>query len=232
MFADISDGIPATARRPSIADMFMNSPLLRTHVTSLTDDELILFDVLFEFSGSPCKFLRKLHFGEIFNYRAHSLDDDALDEALASLCERGLLRAFQLDGRPHCGMTSSGGALWEVERLPDWSRFAGGYSSGQNLNIETYYATSESVVTAYASAWIDASGAAADVKRLRRATVRRFRVGVNSWKPLPELSVICVAMIDRERETDLAMFESRRCWWRGIRDLLVDNRSLFTSIGA
>ena len=106
----------------------MASPLFRTHRTFLTDDELILLDVLFKWRIS-FEALRRDDFALGFNCDSHNLDDVQLVEALARLCEEGFLRRKPpFDHRvKKCGgwfeMTARGGELWNSERQPVWELF-------------------------------------------------------------------------------------------------------------
>lgn len=102
----------------------MPETLRRTHATSLTDDELTLFDVLFD----CCAGLRLLRRDAIWGtfLRRHSLDDEQLDEALRQFVAAGWMtsRPFPKRFGPNFELTPEGGALWESERLPDWNRYA------------------------------------------------------------------------------------------------------------
>ncbi len=106
--------------------------LKRTYATSLTDDELILFDVMF-WRDVAFSQLRLENFGEVFNYpdeHSHHYPAEKLWRVLDTLIARGLLHAHIghsiIGRRTYYGLTSAGGRLWELERQPDWMRFVHG----------------------------------------------------------------------------------------------------------
>jgi hypothetical protein len=95
----------------------------RTGATWLSDDQLILLDVLFDL-GARFGLLRRDVFEMQWNLGyAHSLEDTALVCNLRWLCEHGVLVA-EGDGDRVCyRMTPAGGDLWSRERLPVWERY-------------------------------------------------------------------------------------------------------------
>lgn len=105
----------------------------RTNATNLSDDELLLFDFLFDQSLS-------FHHLRIEDYSfhmnclySHSLTDADLELTLASLVARGFLncrvgKIWRMETRNYVDgkiytMTDSGGHLWELARRPDWDRY-------------------------------------------------------------------------------------------------------------
>ena len=103
--------------------------LKRTNKTSLTDDELIIFDVMFDIDV-PINFLKSGEdFSLMFNYQSHSLNTNDLKDAIEKLVKDDLMR-LKLGVIPKdnkivtlVGLTENGGSLWEMERLPIWERF-------------------------------------------------------------------------------------------------------------
>jgi len=102
----------------------MPETLRRTNATSLTDDELTLFDVLFAHPAGLRMLRRDTIWGTFL--RRHSLDDEQLDEALRQFVAAGWMtsRPFPKRFGPNFELTPEGGDLWESERLPDWNRYA------------------------------------------------------------------------------------------------------------
>ena len=107
--------------------MIVVSPPRRTFRTSLTDDELLLFDALFDVWDTPESLLPE-------NYRAwhnlpsgHGLDAAALTGTIQALIERDLMRSRTEQGprgeMTWLGLSDRGGGLWEFEREPPWSLY-------------------------------------------------------------------------------------------------------------
>jgi hypothetical protein len=91
----------------------------RQYTSSLTDDDVILLDPMFDSPHRPRAFYRS-NYRDLFNTSyCHRLSDGDVDAALRKLCEAGLVRHF--DAR--YGLTPAGGLLWEAERNPPWSMF-------------------------------------------------------------------------------------------------------------
>jgi len=101
----------------------MERPPRRTGVTDLSDDELLLFDFLFDKSAAAGFFRQDryaLHLGVGYS---HGLDDQQLTGVLDDLCRRGLLLIdFGITGYAY-ELTAAGGELWELERRPIWDRY-------------------------------------------------------------------------------------------------------------
>ena len=62
----------------------------RTHATLLTDDELILLDVMFDCSA-PLRMLRQSMLLDHWNRDPHNLDDHQLRDTMDQFCEAGIL---------------------------------------------------------------------------------------------------------------------------------------------
>lgn len=94
----------------------------RTNATYLSDDELILLDILFQW-GSPASLLRRKHFHAQWNLGySHNLDDDQLRCRLRWLCEHGVL-TVERDERKCLQITQHGFELWSQERCPVWEQY-------------------------------------------------------------------------------------------------------------
>ncbi len=107
----------------------MKSKLMRTSETYLSDDELIIFDVLFD-SEIPINALKAGEdFSLRFNYPSHDLNVDELIDTIDKLVSIGLIR-LNLSVTPKnkqiitfVGLTEKGGNLWEQERSPIWGKY-------------------------------------------------------------------------------------------------------------
>src|SRR3954469_12587919 len=97
------------------AEKGMQTPLYRSHVTDLSENELLLLDVLFS-CNSSFECLSHENFKERWNCRSHNLDDTELHSTLHRLCDRGILDTDRHAGVPYFRMTENGGHLWSLER--------------------------------------------------------------------------------------------------------------------
>ncbi len=96
----------------------------RTRNTDLSDDELLLFDMMFDGNASAsqlCSTVYSLHLNCDYS---HSLDETALLETLNSLLSR---RLIVRSGAPlnsdetRYALSDEGGRLWDLERKPNWN---------------------------------------------------------------------------------------------------------------
>ncbi|GHU29062.1 hypothetical protein AGMMS50256_13030 [Betaproteobacteria bacterium] len=96
----------------------------RTYASELTDDEIILFDFLWEGDAAE-RFL----YGEALGVHAntpysHSIHDDQLCFWLQDLINRNLLcKRTGKKSEEIFSLTQRGFEMWESERLPDWFRY-------------------------------------------------------------------------------------------------------------
>lgn len=99
-------------------------PLFRTHSTELTEDELLILDVMFEYSVTY-PMLRTCNFVPQFNAQPHALDDESLKSTLVSFARRGITvvddDVFQ--GDHYISISPKGGEFWASERQPKWERY-------------------------------------------------------------------------------------------------------------
>jgi hypothetical protein len=173
----------------------------RSGITELSDDELLLFDFLFD-TGVENRFLRKESYPVHMAVRyTHGLDDCQLETTLQSLQERGLIeRESRIDPLfDECvvnRLTPSGGRLWELERRPIWDRFC--MDSGwrlsttdptriQFLRVEspTKETCEEFLRLGLETGYLQLAGKAPQVRRLRLAGLPWI-----SWKKFPEAYAI------------------------------------------
>lgn len=196
--------------------------LKRTYATSLTDDELILFDVMF-WRDVAFSHLRLENFGGVFNYpdeHSHNYPAEKLWRVLDTLIARGLLHAtgrhLPFGDRTYYGLTPAGGRLWELERRPDWMRYVElGFAPTDWDNIENGLSSVElksvSLETAKAC-W------ASEVPTIALSEViitRRENAELVNWKIVPELFVLKGTGPD-PLEGDWETWQARelqRIWW-------------------
>ncbi len=83
----------------------------RTGTSWLTDDQLVLLDVLFD-SHAGLHLLRADGFSEFWNLGyTHTLDDAALECNMKWMCEHGVIEEYTDDGCRFRMTESGGGAL-------------------------------------------------------------------------------------------------------------------------
>ena len=112
----------------------------RTNETDLSDDELIIFDVLFD-GNVPINSLKSGEdFSLGFNCDSHRLNSIELKQFIEKSVSNGNLQ-YSLGLIPHnstgniityVGLTEKGGSLWEKERKPIWENYIFDSSSDEN----------------------------------------------------------------------------------------------------
>ncbi|MCA9166038.1 MAG: hypothetical protein KDB23_00145 [Planctomycetales bacterium] len=189
----------------------------RTFETTLTDDELLLFDVMFD-GNSSFRSLRRETFETRWMWHPHNLTDAQLQETLASLVESGLLSIERHDGREYFQLTPDGGNKWEAERLPDWHRYAteryGETPSGRS--VVTIVATSPEIRNDFWRIGCDVEMFAYTNGRIKRSTITNHVL--IPWKTFPSLHVLVAVLDDWWASTDWLALETRRTWWRVVRE--------------
>jgi hypothetical protein len=201
----------------------MQHNLKRTHATSLSDDELILLDVIFD-GPAPLRMLRQSMFWDYWNRQPHNLDDHQLRDTLDLFCEARILVSelftWRNETRPCYGLTPHGGELWESERTPVWDRYAtdrylcGPESSGrQTMSI---CALSANIRDDFWQIGGKTGMWSSDVGRVRFWQISRHVL--IPWKSFPRIFV-AIAKIRECHECDWALYETRRTWWRTVEEL-------------
>ena len=202
----------------------MSLPFWRTGLVDISDAELIVLDAFADYGALRFGHLVNDEFDLRFNCDSHDLDDHTLASLLERWRQSGWLRlvpCFHGDGYE---LTAIGGAQWESERQPDWSRLVCGQwrylPNHGDRRIDTYLGTTASVVDAYFQTSIAMEKTS--VLRLRRATVRSQK-WMYRWKPLGPILVIAAVVTDEPEsyhEIDWLRYERARCWWRDTSDIM------------
>ena len=207
--------------------------LKRKNKTSLTDDELIIFDVLFD-TFVPINFLKcGEEFSLIFNYPSHSLDVNKLKDTIDRFVRNGLMR-FKLNVMPKddkivtfIGLTENGGDLWEKERLPIWDKFV----SDSSYNFKGFWelsVSSPSLETA--KAFINIAQECnlyelkdpndIEVDEIKGIYLKEFM----PWKSFNKVYKLKALLLDNDEsenspETDWELYSKKSIWWRDADEL-------------
>jgi hypothetical protein len=116
----------------------MNALPTRTGNSDLSDEELLLFDMLFDSNATAAQMSSTnypCHMNCGYN---HSLSDADLSCTIDSLLSRNLIRLIGNSSdstAPIYSLTESGGERWEVERRPDWNRYVTTLQSGPGTHL-------------------------------------------------------------------------------------------------
>lgn len=195
----------------------MKKTPLRTNATQLTDDELILFDILFD-GAATLRLLRRESFRQQWNCDPHNLTDVQLGVTLQQLVTGGLLTTEVHRGNTYFQLTPKGGTLWESERLPTWNRYAiDSYGEGRSgrPNV-TIAATTSNARDEFWTIGRDSGFFVHSTGRIRRSTIKNHEL--IPWKTFPRLYVL-VAILDAwSGPLDWEDLESRRTWWRNVHE--------------
>jgi hypothetical protein len=219
----------------------MQNPPRRTNATNLSDDELLLFDFLFD-KNLSFHHLRIEHYSFHMNcLYSHSLNDADLELTLASLVARGLLnckvgKIWRIETREYVdgkiyALTESGGHLWELERLPDWDRYltTSQWMLGTNNRGMIRIVCPNEEIGRLCMGAMFAAGLIAPIGRIRVRNI--WDAMLLPWKTFGKVKSIRCKTSDNAND---AMFPSlwnvynaRRCWWRDIAELdTLANREL------
>lgn len=218
--------------------MKMESKFFRTGKTELTNDELILFDVIFD-GSCPVNSLRKEKFADWFNTKPHTLSDKQLKETLTKLNQKKLVRfienqdslekvtsrQFRKIKATFVELTSKGGRLWEKEREPIWGKYCEGwmYSPFKDENKMLMEVVSPSLQTLNtflkASKDIGFNGLTEDHEITFVVEKRKFIVGIR-WKRFEELHTATITGVyDENTLVDWDKYYENLDWWGNIHEL-------------
>ena len=157
----------------------------------------------------------------------HSLDDSDLSSTIDSLLSRSLIHLCGNSAsstEPVYSLTESGGELWELERRPDWTRYVrtsqkelGSFPAGSIV----VFCADESVGRQCLGAMF-ASGLITPAGSIRTRPLCNKRLV--SWKTLSTAFALRCQTSDNihnsPKTVEWDVYESSRCWWRSIGELL------------
>jgi hypothetical protein len=204
----------------------MHDMPFRTGRTWLTDDQLILLDVMFA-RGTSFRLLCREGFLEQWNlgYK-HHLSEPELHSNLRWLCEHGALEFEASGDQSVFRFTPAGGDLWSQERCPVWDRYCTECyrTTSQGRTMMTVCAVSPHIREEFLALWPSAPA------RRRTATIADW--GMIAWRPFSQVFV-GVATYQEQHEWTPAEFavwaqrdgqhqeavENQRSWWRCVPEL-------------
>lgn len=207
----------------------MKRDLQRTYKTSLSDDELILLDVMFD-CGANGFLLRKEYFGNQWIHPPHQMNNSKLEECLQQLVVNGLYFITGLSNNdrfpgPCYALTPAGGDAWQSERKADWNRYATEQydETPTGKTTVTILAISPETRDNFWTVGCESGFFNYSNGPVKRATISNTR---NSqpipWRHFPQLHVL-VAVLDHWYSKDSSNydeFDAKRLFWRSAGELM------------
>lgn len=188
----------------------------RTGITDLTDDQLLLFDFLWD-CYVPRRFLDSGSYSIHMNVAySHGLTGKQIDRTIEQMFERNLITC-----RESCPdaftLTPKGGAIWEAERQPDWSRYIAEHGSHNDRRL-SLVTVSEDVGRHYIGG-LFAAGLIVPTDRIKCRTIGNH--WLTTWKRVSVAKLLRVQIRGDEPTLfiDWPVYESCRNWWRNITEL-------------
>ena len=203
--------------------MNVTSYLKRTNKTSLSDEELLILDVLFD-ARDTFEALLKENYGSWHNLPyTHGLETSLLRELIDKLVRNGTMKSYASRDRLFYGLTESGGKLWEVERAPDWERYCIESSTVDEDGNWTLSVESPAITTARAflDCAKDCSLYRFNPDDLATSTDVDGKISIVEWRVFPAVYSISVQTypLPEMNTVDWNEYESKRIWWRGLIEL-------------
>ena len=203
----------------------MPSNLYRTNTTSLTDDQLLILDVIFDGGAKP-SMLRQRYFVEQWNAPSHSLSDDQLELTIKQWLSDGVLEARTSTHGRYIALTPIGGELWASERCPIWDRYCcesyPAFIHGRT--IMSVKCVSASVRDDFLRLWPEYPA--------RRKTAKVADNGLIQWRDFGTLHVGLASYTEPtewtleeynewlpKRLAYMERVETERSWWRSVDEL-------------
>ncbi len=197
----------------------MQTSIQRTGATHFSDPELLILDIAAMHVGRRSMFVRDI-FPLQFNYASHGLDDDSLTETLNRFEAQGVLRGEDFtddngDVDRYVEITDFGGALWESERKPDWTRFVRDSYRNSRPNSQRHRVCIFGHSPLICRAFFDA-GCSSEFFNFRDGPIS---TGTGHrkliyWRPAQTVFMLSAWTESWHSKTDWDHFEIKRCWWR------------------
>ncbi len=198
----------------------------RTNKTTLTDDELIIFDAIFNFGGTPIQFLEPSEsFQYIFNLPCHKLSSIELKETINKFIADKMV-TINIDRQHYISLTEKGGQEWEKERTPIWTAYV---NEMIDENSDLYEVSVYSPSLEIAKKYIKTANKCGHYKlkdphniEIRKIVGKTKHIFI-PWKKFPFLYKISSTILydippDRPK-IDWALYSSERIWWKDIYEL-------------
>jgi hypothetical protein len=205
----------------------MQTNSLRTHTTNLTDDELLLLDVMFNVVVIP-PMLRQCNFTPQFNLSSHSINDASLDLTLSRFSEDGIIQTLgdRFRGHQYISLTKLGGELWSSERCPVWEWYCSTRETGSIPDKS--FISIMAVTSEIRDDFLRISFP--DPIRVKRSEIRdsgliswesfnRLHVGIACLHEPQEIPPEQIEQWHRSRHDHMIMVDEERTWWRTAREL-------------
>ncbi len=191
----------------------------RTGITQLTDDELLLFDFMFD-KHVEQRHLERDSYAFHMNVRYnHNLDSEHLRESLAHLAAQGLVLATPREGITRYSLTPLGGRQWELERRPRWDDYC--EESERTLCSGRTAMTVLSPSRATAETFWDI-GVKSRLWKMGDGRRQYWRIRNHRlipWRDFSAIHVLAARGASYTHEADWETYEANRIWWRDITEL-------------
>ena len=201
------------------------SDLKRTYQTNVSDEELLILDVLFD-ARDTFESLAKENYATWHNLPySHNLEVGDLTNLINRLLGDGIISFHTSNpgNKVFYGLTEAGGKAWEVERVPDWERYCTDYSTVNEAGHWMLFVESPSLATA--KAFMDCATHCHlyqfNPNAIRISTIIEEKSSTIYWKAFPtaySMSVTTYPLAETNR-VDWNEYESRRSWWRTLTEL-------------
>jgi len=156
----------------------------RTHSTDLSNDELLILDLLFDLH-TTAPMLRRCNIVPQFNSEPHGLSDTELRITLDRFMRDGIttFTDHEWNGHRYIALTEHGGQLWEQERCPIWNRYCTDRykTTSRDRTLLSVVAVSPSIRDDFLRLWPEYPA------RRKKRTISDY--GLISWRAFPELHV-------------------------------------------
>ncbi len=211
----------------------MKNKLKRTNETYLSDDELIIFDLLFDTNDTVNSLIGGKDFELHHNYQSHNLNVIQLKDTFDKFVNDGLMRLkLVVPGKiekilTYVGLTEKGGVLWEKERCPLWEKFVADISSEEkdywelSIYSPTLEAAKEFIEISHECHLYDLE----DKNKIEIQQIEGKDIDyLIPWKVFNKLYRIKAQLSERHGteksiETDWELYEKKMKWWRDVNEL-------------
>ncbi len=161
----------------------MNGSYFRSGQTNLSEDELLILDILSKYEVS-FRMLGQNGVNPCFGFKPHTMDKSTLAETIRKWLGKGIIRISEYSCESQIfELTNLGGELWEAERKPVWERYCSEhYGSSRKGRVSmTVQAVSRHICEDFLKMWLPNEGR----KKILTIRDKRFLY----WKSFGTISV-------------------------------------------